>query len=436
VAAIDALQLQPAQRLLLIGHWAAGSGLTRVLGRIALELAPRTEVRILGLMPAGGRPVEPPAGVEVHEVPQRGPRFRVDPLLLRQHMAEFRPHDVIVMGPAFLIAFVVEALQPFRGTSRIVLYLSVEGEMVSPIPLHLLDLADTCMLYTEDARARLESLAGAAPSGERAALAVLGHGVDTEVFSPVNASAGDVRRELFPHRPELHDAFLVLNSNRAYPRKRLDLTIAGFAQFARDHPDAYLYLNACGLGVRGRAELEGVIEKAGVTGRVLLNLLNPDGSPLPDGTLRLLYNACEVGVTTSMGEGWGLGTFEHAATAAAQIVPDHTTFSENWHGAAALLPQAGRVHVFYEYSDMVEVRASDLAHELERLYGDRDLLRRMSQTAYNRATEPRFAWDAIGRRLGAILADRPAPVRIRQARPHGCWKVAGDWQGERSRSSL
>jgi hypothetical protein len=135
-------------------------------------------------------------------------------------------------------------------------------------------------------------------------------------------------------------------------------------------------------------------------------------------------------------DGGGLGTFEHAATGAAQIVPDHTTFSENWHGAAALLPQAGRVHVFYEYSDMVEVRAADLAHELERLYDDRELLRRMSQAAYNRATEPRFSWDALGRRLEAILADRPAAVKSRQARAQGCWSVAGDWQGERSRSSL
>jgi hypothetical protein len=106
---------------------------------------------------------------------------------------------------------------------------------------------------------------------------------------------------------------------------------------------------------------------------VLLNLLNPDGSPLPDETVRLLYNACELGVSTSMGEGWGLGTFEHAATGAAQIAPDHTTFSENWHGAAALAAAGG--------------------------------------------VGPCLLWS-------------------RQARPQGCWTVAGDWRGGRSRSSL
>lgn len=395
-------------RLLLIGHWAAGAGLTRVLERLALECARGADVRILGLMPAGGRGARAPAGINVCEVPQRGSRFGIDPDLLRHQMAEFRPRDVLVMGPAFLIAPVVEALQPYRGAARIILYLSVEGELASPIPLHLLELADTCILYTEDARARMAALAEQIGRRPSAALAVLAHGIDTTVFSRMSHGRAVVRRELFPDSPHLHDAFLVLNSNRDYGRKRLDLTIAGFAEFARGRPDAYLYLNVCGLGSRGRSELEGTIAKAGATGKVLLNHLNPGGTPLPDETMNLLYNACDVGVTTSMGEGWGLGTFEHAATGAAQIVPDHTSFRENWQGAAALLPPAGRTYIFYEYSNMVEVRARDVALELERLYDAPDLLRRMSRAAYDRATEHRFDWREIGRRLRVILDAQPA----------------------------
>lgn len=387
----------------MIGHWAAGSGLTRVLERLALEHAREAEVRILGLVPAGGRGAQAPAGVEVCEVPQRGRRFGVDPALLQRQIAGFMPRDVLVMGPAFLIASVVEALQPYRASTRIVLYLSVEGELASPIPLHLLELADTCVLYTEDARARLAALAEQNGCRLPAALAVLGHGVDTAVFAQVNRGRADVRRELFPDRPLLHDAFLVLNSNRDYGRKRLDLTIAGFAEFGRDRPDAYLYLNVCGLHPQGRRELERMIGEVGAAGKVLLNHLNPDGTPLPDEAMNLLYNACDVGVTTSMGEGWGLGTFEHAATRAAQIVPDHTSFRENWQGAAALLPSAGRVYIFYEYSNMVEVRAHDVTLELERLYDDPDLLDRMSRAAYDRATAHRFDWSEIGRRLRAIL---------------------------------
>ena len=49
-------------------------------------------------------------------------------------------------------------------------------------------------------------------------------------------SRTDARRRLWPDEPDWHDAFIVLNANRPMPRKRIDLTIQGFAQFARDKP--------------------------------------------------------------------------------------------------------------------------------------------------------------------------------------------------------
>jgi glycosyltransferase involved in cell wall biosynthesis len=312
-----------------------------------------------------------------------------------------------------MVAPVLSTLQAHRHVSRVILYLPVEGELVDTQPISLLDLVDACVTYTRNAQAGLEALARKAGRSDGPPTFVLGHGVDTDVFAPVHQGMtgpavpdrGAVRKELFPRHPHLRDGFLVLNSNRAYDRKRLDLTIAGFAQFSRTRPCAYLYLNACGLGTRQRQELEAAAETSGASGRVLINPLNPSGNPLPDRTLNLLYNACEVGVTTAMGEGWGLGTFEHAATGAAQIVPDHTTFRENWHEAAAFLPPVGRKHIFYEYTDMIEVTGHDLARELGKLHDGPDLLHRMSAAAYNRATEPRFNWTNIGRQLEAILAE-------------------------------
>ena len=394
---------------MLIGHWAAGSGLARVLTQIALELNLHADVRILGLVPAGGRAAAVPVGVDTHPVPQAGPRFQVTPSALHHHITEFQPYDVIVVGPLFLTMPLLDELQPFRDSGRLTTYLPVEGEIVGSIPLVLFDLVDICILYTEDSRRRLAALAGAAGVPARTRLEVVGHGVDTELFHPALTSANEVRRRLFPDRPDLVDSFLVLNSNRAYPRKRLDLTINGFADFARQVSGAYLYLNACGLSGEDRAALEVTVDGAGITGRVLINHLNPDGSPLPDETLGLLYNACEVGVSTSMGEGWGLGTFEHAATGAAQIVPGHTSFVENWQGAAALLPPVSRTHIFYEYSDMLEVSAAALTTELHRLHDDRDLLQRMAQAAYQRAIEPRYHWDEVGRRIHHILGITVAP---------------------------
>jgi hypothetical protein len=92
---------------------------------------------------------------------------------------------------------------------------------------------------------------------------------------------GKVRESLFPEQPHLRDGFLVLNSNRAYGRKRLDLTIAGFAQFSRTRPRAYLYLNACGLGTQQREELETARSACVVRPRSVLCRIAaaPRGSP-------------------------------------------------------------------------------------------------------------------------------------------------------------
>jgi hypothetical protein len=51
-----------------------------------------------------------------------------------------------------------------------------------------------------------------------------------------------------------------------------------------------------------------------------------------DEQLNFLYNACDVGINTTTGEGWGMPSFEHAATRAAQIVPHHTSLADLWKG--------------------------------------------------------------------------------------------------------
>jgi len=43
-------------------------------------------------------------------------------------------------------------------------------------------------------------------------------------------------------------------------------------------------------------------------------------------------HACDVGVNTCKGEGFGLVNFEHAACRVAQVVPNHTSCKELFEG--------------------------------------------------------------------------------------------------------
>jgi len=408
------------RKLLVTGLYAPGSGLTNVLSVLVRELRDRFTIHGLGFQPhatrsntdvvVAGRPMQVQASAR--------PVFVADPDWLRCHMAEIAPHGVLVTGSAFLATPLLRQLQPYRHRCRLFFYLPIEGELVNEEIARTLELVDVCTLYTEHARRTVADLCARVaqrdPGFRAPRLCVAGHGVDTSDFFPLHGEPDGhftvdgraaAKRLLFPDRPDLHRAFLILNANRAYYRKRLDLTIAGFADFARHRSDAYLYLHICHLSQAQDASLRALIERCGVGERVLLNALTPGASSLPVERLNLLYNACDVGLTTAMGEGWGLVSFEHGATGAPQIVPDHTSFSENWQGAAELLPPVGREHVFYEFADMFVVSPADVAQALARLYGDAHYRQRMANAAYRRATETRYRWSAVGRSFAGLLEE-------------------------------
>lgn len=402
-------------RLLLAGLYLPASGLTGVLTRLASHLSGSHAVSILGFAPESRYRDETATVGDLRLHLRRGPyrRFAADPGWLAEEMAHHPPSVAMVHGPAMLAAPLLRQLQPYRGACRIALYLPVEGRAAGPALPERLAMADLCLLYTETARAgvaALSDIAAADPAYRAPEFGVVGHGVDRNEFRPLGAIEDMERRRMarrtvFPDRPDLQDAFIVLNANRPYHRKRLDLTIAGFAAFAVGRSDAYLVLHAGTCSPQTDGELRAQIAASGAGDKILLCPLR---SPLPVSQLNLLYNACDVGLTTAMGEGWGLTAFEHAATGAPQIVPDHTSFRENWSGAALLLPCSGEQFIFYESADMFTTSPEAVAEALAALYRQPRLRARLAQAALDRATEPRFDWKAVGARLSHFLDQQAA----------------------------
>jgi glycosyltransferase involved in cell wall biosynthesis len=118
---------------------------------------------------------------------------------------------------------------------------------------------------------------------------------------------------------------------------------------------------------------------------------------LTSGGLNELYNACDVGVNTSAGEGWGLVSFEHAATGAAQVVPRHSACAELWAGAGVFLEPAGSSRAPMALCENQDVTAAGLSAALTRLYDDEACRREMNERAYRTALDPRYRWDTIAR---------------------------------------
>ncbi|MBI1333027.1 MAG: hypothetical protein GC165_09115 [Armatimonadetes bacterium] len=269
-------------------------------------------------------------------------------------------------------------------------YCPIEWPDINPEILRGMKGVDLLVLYTRFGLEVTMSAFRESPS-EMPPAAIIPHGVDTEIFRPLfGGSRRQAKRHLFPSQPELWDSFMVLNANRNCPRKRLDLTMEAFALLTLRHSDLYLYLHTgmedCGIDVLDYAE------QLGIRDRLVVTHMDPKQPQLCDEELNLIYNACDIGLNTSSGEGWGLVSFEHAATGAPQIVPGHTACRENWLGRAEVLPvEDGLVSV------------EDIAEAIERLYLDRGLRRTLSDIGLEYVHEPRFEWCRIGEEWRRLL---------------------------------
>lgn len=216
---------------------------------------------------------------------------------------------------------------------------------------------------------------------------IIPHGVDSTKFYPIVGGKKRARQILFPDKKDMYDSFIILNGNRNTPRKRLDLTLMSFSLFVRNKPKhIYLYLqiddNDCGV------DLISYIKKLGIEDRIILSKFETHNDEINDEQLNIIYNACDIGINTSSGEGWGLVSLEHAATGAAQIVPNHTACKEIWY-------QSGLLIDLDRSSTENIIDTKHLAKLLSNVYNDREYLKTLSDKSLHLAQEVELSWDRI-----------------------------------------
>jgi glycosyltransferase involved in cell wall biosynthesis len=258
-------------------------------------------------------------------------------------------------------------------------------------------------VYSKFARSALLRALDRLTTCRRQEIAVVPHGVDTERFTPVDRRLARADACRLVGKSIEPDAFIVLNVSKNEPRKRLDLTIEAFARFARDTPpNVYLWLHTepCTPG----QNIFAAARAAGIETRLLVTTTASGQPALSDAQLNRIYNACDVGLNTAMGEAWGLASFEHAATGAPQVLPAIGAATELWHDAALLIPahQAARVGSVFIGS---AVAPAAVAHALDRLYSDSDYRAAMGRAALRNAHNPRYRWSAIADQWDALIAD-------------------------------
>jgi glycosyltransferase involved in cell wall biosynthesis len=157
------------------------------------------------------------------------------------------------------------------------------------------------------------------------------HSVDTEAFRP-RPEARDAARDALEIP---RDAFLVgmvaaNKGNPSIPRKGFPQAFHAFSRFARDHQDAYMYVHTeAQPTVGGGINLDHLAVAVGTPqGRLRFP---PDKAwhlGMSRDVVAMVYQACDVLLNPSMGEGFGIPLLEAQASGCPVIASDHSAMTE------------------------------------------------------------------------------------------------------------
>ena len=407
-------------KLIAIGLNTHGTGLTRVMHSIIRRLADAHEIHYLGIGYSGEAVRD--RGLTIYPTNAKGGDIYAA-FQAKRLIEEIDPDIVFILHDIWYFAHYLRTLGPYRGRPKIVCYLPLDGKIANEDDAAPFESADRVVVYTDFARKEFERafdrLRTKQNGGKFPAIDVIPHGVDRSRFHPLPALSqaafaspgrAEAKRKVFAGIEDLAGSFIVLNASRPNKRKRIDLTIEGFAQFAADKPaNVRLCLHHALMIEHEREQVHALIERFNLGGRVTLNPLGERVAD--DAVLNLLYNACDVGLLTSMGEGWGLVSFEHGAAGAAQIVPDHSACTEIWSGRAEMIAPARRYIPEFSTLEMGEVSAEGTAQALNNLYCDPQRRQHLAQAACEAAQNPDYSWDAIAERFDDLFAGlAPGPA--------------------------
>ena len=180
---------------------------------------------------------------------------------------------------------------------------------------------------TAQAQAAVEEVEGlnAAPVVE-----VLPHGVDTTVYHPVSERA-ELRQKFWSTEFAKPDDFLMVNVNVNQRRKDVARSLEILKAVRALGVPAKLMMHMTAISDDG-LNLELVGRQLGLEQNVDWShhdhLFVRGQGKLAESALVQLYNIADLYLTTTLGEGWGLGITEALACGTAVAIPEHTSCLE------------------------------------------------------------------------------------------------------------
>jgi glycosyltransferase involved in cell wall biosynthesis len=340
------------------------------------------------------------------------------PDVLREHM----PDTVLIYSDMVIVRLVTDAINNAYSTykdtkkPRIVVYLDQVYPYQKPDNVRYINENVDCVVTFSPA---WEATAKAL--GVKVPVRNVPHGFDPDAHPVIPTTYA---RHLLGLTPS---DFIVLNLNRNQPRKRWDTCLAAWAEFVSRNRNAPVRMLIGTSPVAEAWDLTAIyaneLRKRGITLEEGLKhvILMEKPQRATDAYVNLLYNACDIGINTSDGEGFGLCQLEHACLGKPQIVPRLGAFPDIFDDDCAIFVEP-RINYYLDFKrDGVGGEASmalfsDYTDAIETYWNDTELRRQHGLRCKN--TLPvKFNWKDIARNLGEVMAEMNSNHPISMIKP-------------------
>lgn len=390
-------------KVLFVGDQAVPTGFSTVLTNIIRPLKDRIDAIGLGVNYKGdphdmGYPIYPAM------VSGYGNIYGLDRLTELLHSD--RPDVLFLLNDAWVLSYYLDQIKKTCGDMtlpRIVTYFPVDAEGHNLMWYRDFDIVNRAFTYTEFGK---KVVLDVLPEMK---LEIMPHGVNQVDFYRTNESHMQSKIDLFGNdiikkMGNLEKMFIVLNANRNQPRKKLDITMEGFSLFAKDKPKEVRLCMHSGL-TDSYINLGYIAQRYGISDRMVLTNQNNGVPKVKVSKLNKIYNACDIGINTSLGEGWGLVNMEHAVTGAAQIVPNHSACAEVFDDCGLLMDAPTKWT--FENSQTIGrlVSPDEVANKLEIIYTNPKLREELAEKARSKFLQPEYQWDNIAEEWLKVFED-------------------------------
>jgi len=385
-------------KILWYGDACSNTGFARVTHSVLDHLSKEHEVVVLGINYTGD-PHSYPYKIYPATTLHCSDRFglpRIPEILQKE-----KPDIFICLQDIWVCNQVWERCEFLKDTLKFkfVCYFPIDSESYFDDMLRNIPKWDLAITFTVECAQRILKHKISASR-----LGVLPHGVDTGKFSPMPRE--EARKAL--SLPE--DKFIVFNGNRNQPRKRIDLTLQAFAKFAADKPDTMLYLHMgakdMGWDIIPLFNRMMAMYDLDPAKRLVVTSLEMNYLDAPsDSLLNTIYNACDVGINTADGEGWGLVSFEHASCRKPQVVPKHTACLDIWDEAAMTTDIATWVIDKDLGVERGLIDIDSAVKNLNELYYDKNTYDEVAAACFAVTQRPEYRWESVAAGFSQAVID-------------------------------